>query len=337
MKLPKVKYVKFTRARGKLYAYFNTGRKVAGKIVFNPLPPYHSVGFWDSYAAMLGARTKRAKVVLDVAALADQYERSDEFKRLSEGTKRLYLFTLKRVTKLMGDAPIDDLQKSDIREALTVIPGAASRNIFVAVIAILYKWARGRDLTDAKPTDGIAKAKTGEHDPWPEELLNAALAADNDLVRLATCLLYNSGQRLGDAVKLRWSDIRGGKIVLTQQKTGKPLLVPISAQLEAELARSPRNGLTIIASATGRPLSSETVRRELKAFASGLGFKIVPHGLRKNAVNSLLLAGCTVPEVQAITGQSAEMVAHYAKKIDQVGMGEAAIIKLDARRKITLA
>jgi len=332
-KLPKVRYVKFTRAKGKVYAYFNTGRKVNGKTVWAALPAYSSAGFWDSHAAMMGARTKRETPVFTVAKLAEAYEASAEFRALSAGTQKVYRITLAKVVDYLGELQVETLTRKHVRAINDVIPGAASRNLFVAVVGVLYKWARGRDMTEANPTEGIAKSKTGEHSPWPDDLLALGLAAENDLVRLTVCLLYNSGQRLGDAIKLRWSDIRGGKMHITQQKTGKALEVPISEALGVELARTVKRGLTVLAQANGRPISAETVRRALKGFAADHGFAAVPHGLRKNAVNSLLLAGCTVPQVQAITGQSAEMVAHYAKQIDQGQMGEAAILKLDNRAR----
>lgn len=40
--------------------------------------------------------------------------------------------------------------------------------------------------------------------------------------------------------------------------------------------------------------------------------RLVFHGLRKSAVVFLLEAGCADAEVAAITGQSREMVEHYA-------------------------
>jgi hypothetical protein len=40
---------------------------------------------------------------------------------------------------------------------------------------------------------------------------------------------------------------------------------------------------------------------------------LVFHGLRKSAVVMLLEAGATEGEVAAVTGQSMQMVAHYAK------------------------
>jgi len=58
----------------------------------------------------------------------------------------------------------------------------------------------------------------------------------------------------------------------------------------------------------------------------------VPHGLRKNAVNALLLAGCTIAEVGSITGQSMQVIEHYAARVNNRKLGEAAILKMDSRR-----
>jgi len=41
------------------------------------------------------------------------------------------------------------------------------------------------------------------------------------------------------------------------------------------------------------------------------------HGLRKTAVCRLLEAGCTDAQVGAVTGQSREMISHYAERVNQ--------------------
>lgn len=58
----------------------------------------------------------------------------------------------------------------------------------------------------------------------------------------------------------------------------------------------------------------------------------VPHGLRKNAVNSLLLAGCSIAEVAAITGQTYQIVEHYAAQINRRKLAGGAIVKFDKSR-----
>jgi integrase len=54
---------------------------------------------------------------------------------------------------------------------------------------------------------------------------------------------------------------------------------------------------------------------------------IVFHGLRKSAVVFLLEAGCTDAEVSSISGQSRQMVEHYARRVNQKKQAASAILK----------
>ncbi len=211
------------------------------------------------------------------------------------------------------------------------VEGNGARNAFLAVLGVLYTWCRRRDLTEAEPTKDIQPFKIGEHEPWPDELLSAGLAAEHDRTRLAIALLYYTGQRIGDVVKMRWSDIRDGRVNVTQQKTGTSLKIPLTRALKAELANTPKRGITIITNNLGQPMTDQVVRRELKRFGAAHGLAVVPHGLRKNAVNALLEEGCTIAEVGSITGQSFKVIEHYARGSNQVKLSEAAIIKLENR------
>jgi hypothetical protein len=58
--------------------------------------------------------------------------------------------------------------------------------------------------------------------------------------------------------------------------------------------------------------------------------RLVFHRLRKSAVVFLLEAGCTDAETAAITGQSRDMVEHYAKQVNQKRLAAAAILKSQA-------
>jgi len=53
-------------------------------------------------------------------------------------------------------------------------------------------------------------------------------------------------------------------------------------------------------------------------------------------VIALLEAGCTVPETASITGQSHQMVEHYAKEVNQSRLADSAMgkwAKADAGEK----
>lgn len=332
-RLPKLKYVKFVRSKGTVYGYFDTGKRDdTGKRIYVPLGRHASVGFGDSYSALVGHRTRRDQTPITVADLADKFEDSAEFAHLALGTRKFYRSLLKHVRAQLGKFPIGDVKRKHVAEVVNNRLGEhnGTRNGFLAVYGVLHSYAQSLDLVDTiSPTKNIKTFKLGEHEPWPEATLNAGLEAAHDRTRLAIALLYYTGQRIGDVVRFRWSDIRDGVIHFTQQKTGKPMTVPLHRDLVGVLAETPKAGITIITNHLGQPMTDQVIRRELKKFAAEQGAELVPHGLRKNAVNALLEAGCTEYEVQAITGQTPRIIALYARRVNQKKLGEAAIFKLE--------
>ncbi len=54
---------------------------------------------------------------------------------------------------------------------------------------------------------------------------------------------------------------------------------------------------------------------------------LVFHGLRKSAVCFLLEAGCSVEEVMAVSGQSRDMVDHYAVDLNRQRLAHRAVAK----------
>ena len=73
-------------------------------------------------------------------------------------------------------------------------------------------------------------------------------------------------------------------------------------------------------------------RAYAQAWASKRGSKIVAHGLRKNAVNALLEAGCSVGEVSSVSGQSLALVEHYAKRRSNRKLAVSAIGRLQGAK-----
>lgn len=333
-KRPRLDHVKYVRSKGRVYAYFNTGLKRDGKPIYNRLPDPASPSFWASYASMKAARQNRAKPSYTVSTACDGYEASSDFKRKAESTQKLYLYALRTIRETLGKFPINDLKRADVQIVLdNALPTPSAHNIFLAVLGVVYKHARREGKTELYPAKDFDKLETGTHKAWPEPVLEAALRSKHDRTRLAAHLLYFTGQRIGDVCKMRWSDVRDGSIHVVQQKTGKRLWIPMLAELRDELDRTPKRGLTILTREGGLPMTQQVIRRELKAHGAAMGVEVVPHGLRKNAVISLLEAGCSVAETAAITGQSYRIVERYAADISQRRMGKAAILKLEKKRK----
>ncbi len=327
-----IPHVKIVHSRGNQYLYFNTGRKSkGGKPIRVRLPDVSSEHFWSTYASLKAGRTKRenADNALTITKLVDMYQRGDHFKGKAPNTQRAYNYAFDKIVKYLGSAPVEEVKRQDIAYAISEkITGVGARNSFLSTIGALYKWAREAGHTDNDPTKDIHKSKTGEHEPWPESLLEAALICDNDRVRLAVNLLYYTGQRISDVCKIKWTDIKGDFIYVKQQKTGKELDIPMHENLKAELARTKRIGLNVVTKLNGNPIGEQPVRIAIKEFT---GNRFVPHGLSKNSCNALVEAGCSEREIAGINGKSPQMIRHYSKKASQKRLGSAAILKWEKK------
>lgn len=327
-KPPRTKHVKFVLRRGVWYAYFNTGQAKDGKPIRAPMPQWGTVGFWDSHSAFMAGRTKRQNPSYTVQALIADYLESQAYAKLSLNTRNLYRNQLAKVADLLGDFAANDLQPYDVRDMIEAEKwNAGTHNMVLAVIGVIYTWGRKSNRVNATPTKDIDREKGGQHQPWPEDLVEAALACEDATVRLAVHLLYFTGQRIGDVCAMRWGDIRRGHIFVRQGKTGKIVEPPLTNELKVELDQTPRTDLLIMGG-----LDDKQVRRALQKFTAARGVKTVPHGLRKNAVIVLLEAGSTIAEVAAITGQTHQVVEQYAAKVNTRRLGGAAIVKLEAHR-----
>lgn len=335
--LPKLPHIKYVKKSGRVYAYFNTGEKVDGKPVYKRLPDPSAIGFYESYAAEKAVRTKRQAPAYTVSRFIDEYTRSPSYTGRTDATRKLYRIQLDKFERLLGAEPLSKINASHFRLIIEHEQwGAATKNAFQSAVSALYAWGRRNDKTTISPMADMEKHQMGQHEPWPDSALDAALAAENDIIRLAVHILYFTGLRIGDACKLRWSDIRNNEITFTPTKTkryGKTLYIPLSAELRTELDRVTKSGLTVLARANGRPIRAEWLRETLQDFTKTHGAETVPHGLRKNAVIALLEAGCTTAETASITGQTMQIIEHYAARVNNRKLGQAAMLKFDTQRR----
>lgn len=317
-----LQYVKTVTVRGRDYLYFDTGDKRKRYI---RLPDAGDVEFGTKYAAYLSVRRKREnlKAVITFKELASRYQLSPKYLKRSQGTQRTYLPYIVRMIDMFGDWPASDIDRADIRALLDGLqPGAQIMQISVA--ATLFTFGRENDFVTNKPTEDITIEHQAEpHEPWPESVIEQALQSS---VRLPVALLYYTGQRIGDVCKMRWSDIEDGVITVHPQKGRrhrKELYIPIHSRLEAILAETPRSLTTIVCKPNGKPFTADAMRKAIRKHFDGY----VPHGLRKNAVNALLEAGCSVSEVSSITGQTMQIVEAYAKSRNNKLLAKKAMSK----------
>lgn len=338
MKAPK--YLRKKRAKGRDYYYFDTGQKTGdGKPILTRLPSPKAPGFGEAYARAKAARTSRRNKqgILTFDGLIRLYERSPEFHALAHNSKRSYTHYLEKANRLLRDKrgdspPAAKIERQDIlamRTKMADSTGAA--NQVLRAIGALYAWAIENGKAKDNPARGVKKFKAEPHKKWPDELVEEGLA--DPQVGMAVALFYFTGQRINEVVRMSWRDIEGDHMRVYAQKTKSNLRVAILPELMEMLKARPKDSVAILTNANGRPWSAGGLRDKLQAWARARGHHVVPHGLRKNAVISLLQAGCTTAEVSGITDQSIQMIEHYAREVDKLHLGQAAVIKFDAARK----
>lgn len=321
-------YVRVKVAKGRTYYYFDTGAKTdIGKPVLKRLPDMRSIEFGPALNAAQQARNRRGtkRHVLTVSRLIELYEKSPECRGLAASTRSNYALYMGQIARRIGHAPATAVEPADVREirdSMADRPGAA--NQWIAALGALYKWGRQRGYVSTEPTKDIVRFKKTPHEEWPEWLIERALADEE--VRLPVALLYYTAQRIGDACRMRWNDIRDGAIAVRQEKTGKNLLVPLHGALAAILAEQPKSALTILSNG-GKAFTPSVLRERLQTWAGKQKVKVVPHGLRKNAIIALIECGCSIAETAAISGQTFAMVEHYARGRDQAKLASAAILR----------
>lgn len=336
-------YVHKKVAKGKTYYYFDTGlRDDRGNRILKRLPDIRAHGFAAAYQAAKAQRTKAAgsETAKTFDWLVRLYERSPEFRSKAENTKRLYSRHLAYANenfrnKHKKSAPLELLTSEHLgtlKDKFADMPGKA--NAILKSVGALYHWAGkpGRRYVKENIALGIDLLPMGEHDPWPEWLVKEAL--NDPAIRLPVALLYFLGQRIGDTVKMGRHSMARGLVNVTQQKTGIVLKIAVHSRLAAIIeADAPKDSLVFLLNDKGKPVTESGLRQRIQAWAASRGQKIVPHGLRKNAVNALLESGCSVAEVSAITGQDLQTIEHYAKERDREHLGRSAILKFEARNK----
>lgn len=332
----KMKYARRVKAKGREYWYYRRdGVNIA------PLPHPDDKTFLSKYSrihADYESAAPASRTITEpesVKELVEQYLASPFYLKNKPNTLKSYRRYADLLCRLLGDQNRHEVKQSTIlglRDDLAETPGKA--NEFVKVARVIFGWGMPRDLVKFNPADfrgtDIKPLELGEYQPWPEPLIEKALNEDDmEVVWVLIGLLY-TGQRIGDTLGMGRLDIVGGKIRVTQQKTGKPLMIPIHSRLQAVLDVIPKRSTRIFTSLTGKVWSYDNFRhqwdKKRKRLNAG-GY--VLHGLRKNAVIRLRQAGCTIEQTGAVTGQSEEMVKYYSRQMEQEHLAEVAMRKLE--------
>ena len=287
------------------------------------------------------------------AALITAYKVSPEWAAMAESTRSDWTRYLAFVERAWGGIRVDGLLPKhviDMRDAYADLPPAppalltrpldeyasrpAAANNLLRALSAMIVWSVPRGWRPDNPCQHVPKLGGGEaYAPWSwEDIELFRTVADRRFVEAQTLALL-TGQRQGDVLSMLRSKISNGMIAVRQEKTDRELWIPIHRDLQAMLSSMAATSVTVLSNSNGVPWTKDGFKTSWQKqmaderLARLRAKRLVFHGLRKSAVVFLLEAGCTDAEVASITGQSREMVEHYAKQVNQRKLAAAAILK----------
>jgi enterobacteria phage integrase len=331
--------VKVYRDRhGKTHRYFH--RKGQPDVRLPGLPG--SSEFMSAYQAALDAPSERPSphAAGTLAKLVEDYYRSVEFTNLAPSSRALYRGALDPIAKRDGHRLVRDMPREMARKLIEEIgatrPGMA--NLTRKALRRLLTYAVANGWRNDNPVVGIPQYKLGTHHTWTDTELGAFEARwpVGTRQRLAYALLAYLGQRIGDTVRMKRSDIAGGAIKVVQEKTGAELTIPLHPELLTAMREYPVKGIFLIGDKNGRPIGSRALAHLMKraARAAGLPDRCVPHGLRRALMRRLAESEATSKEIASVSGhKTLAQIENYTRAADQRKLSAAAIAKLSKDKK----
>lgn len=201
----------------------------------------------------------------------------------------------------------------------------ATCNRYLTCLGSLYKWARRRRLTPRgfiSPTRGIERHPDAVNrvrylsDEERDRLLKVCRISTWPMLYALVLAAITTGARKGELLSLTWRDIdfARGIAYIDTSKNGEPRVLPLTANLLAELARhrrGPERPVFESAKHPGRPMQFEAAWRRAVANARVEDFRF--HDCRHTAASYLAQSGASLLEIADVLGhKQLAVVKRYA-------------------------
>lgn len=268
---------------------------------------------------------KIAPASLTTEHLIDDYMRSPRWINLSHKTKRCYLsvFEVFRKYRMYNNKSLYETKAYQVTYSMVDYISTTLLHV-KAPITIRSYYSVFSNVWDL----AVRNAKV-QYNPWLKPGLKIKAERDITFSRSQVTACVEAARELGYTVLMLyiifcyetaqrpWKDLRnltwdsikddenGGSLIdFTVSKTGTHLLLPLSVYACKILKQCEKKSSFIFVDEDGTRLSSAQVQRQFKQVIEKAG---VPENyqirdLRRTAITELAMAGCSVMEIEAITG-----------------------------------
>ena len=341
MKL-KLKYLTYKKSKsGKLLAYvrrkgFKTTPVVdlAGKSMEMAATKDFVEAYERAIAKMQGNVFESPCVPGTIDELIRDYQQSHKFQTKAASTQKSYARYCEVISKHWGHIAAKDITPAAVaafQDKFSSTPRMADlyvttlRNLFT--LAIRQGTVQSNPALDIEPQHTKTPFKT-----WTDEEIKKAIAETPAHIGRVLKWLWRTGLRLGDCLSIERSMIVDGVLHITIEKTKVDLRIPLHSDLLEDLHSGATPIRHVLLSSKKRKWTRDGFESSAApALKAVFGADKKPlHGIRKLAVVSLIEAGCSVPEVAAITGQTKQMVEHYARDFDRSKLAKSGMKKWEA-------
>lgn len=274
-----------------------------------------------------------------VSWILREYQSSTWYKRLSKASKIEADYHLSIVERALGKAQASAIRRKHCRKVHETQSSKASEtnaNKTLRYFRRLMNYAIELELIQVNPAAHMGLKGTGRRRVvWTPEELTAFIAKcrekQYDFMVLAIQIGYDTSQRLGDVLSLKWSQFDGEGFTFRQAKTGKEVWVPLEPETIKLLSRTPRTNLWIINTpGSKKAFASQSyfakLFREVRT-DSGVREDLTFHDLRRTAASEVLAGG---GRAEPLTGHESNspVLRHY-----EVSNKAAARASQEARKK----
>jgi integrase len=265
-----------------------------------------------------------------VSAVIAAYYQHNAFVAQAATTRATRRRILESFRAAHGTLSIAGLRQNHIARILsTKTPGMAKQ--WLNALRGLTRFAVLIGVCTADHTIGLKAPRPASpgHHSWDEDEIAQYKRRHRIGTRahLALALLLNTAARRGDIVLLGPQHIRAGVLTYVQQKTKRRLEIPVAAELAEVIAASPGGHLTFLTTLAGAPYSAEGFGNVFRQWCNEAGLpQCSAHGLRKAQARRLAEAGCSAPQIAAITGhKTLSEVQRYIEAAEQKTLAVAAM------------
>lgn len=281
-----------------------------------------------------------------IAWLIREYCDSRYFTEKRPKTQKSYRENLRFIEKWAGDMPISSVDRPRIEKMYEAVrkKTPAKANAVVRMLRILLGYAVTMKYVATNPAlnPGLIELPfSGKYWPIDAVSLMVEVADRMDLHSIGTAIILNHwiGQREMDILDMPRASWRAGRFKVFQQKTKARASIPqspwVKARLEAEIQRQKARGIAssthlLLCEATGLPWKQSTFQKrfaDVRRAAADIWptFDLGEDDtvdtadlwfmhLRHTAVTELARAGCSVPQIAAITGHTLKSVYDILKR-----------------------